>query len=249
MGTTSNATKVLAALFIAAIPLFLITAGVTWAVNDLRLYSHGFDKYNIPAATGIEREGLIQVGRDLRAYFNSGQEPLEVRAEVFGQERRLFSAREVLHMRDVKRLVWGVYILGAIAAVYLLGVTAVGLMWKGGRFGPLLSRWVLWGGAATIGLIAVVGLTALVAFDQLFLAFHKVSFANDFWRLDASRDYLVIMFPDGFWFDATLFVAFVAIGGALLLSAAAGGYLLVRRHRIRREIGSVLPQQEKVLRV
>ena len=79
--------------------------------------------------------------------------------------------------------------------------------------------------------------------------FHKVSFANDLWRLDASRDYLVIMFPDGLWFDATLFVAFVAIGGALLLSAAAGGYLLVRRHRIRREKGSVLPQQEKGLRV
>ena len=42
-------------------------------------------------------------------------------------------------------------------------------------------------------------------------------------------DYLLIMFPLGFWFDATMRVATTAIGGALLLASSSGGYLLYRR--------------------
>ena len=101
----------------------------------------------------------------------------------------------------------------------------------------------------TIGLIAVVGLIAVAAFDQLFRAFHQVSFANDFWKLDSTRDYLVIMFPEGFWFDATLFVAFVSIGGALVLSAVSGGYLWARRRRVRQEVESILQEPEKAPQV
>ena len=66
----------------------------------------------------------------------------------------------------------------------------------------------------------------LIAFDQVFLAFHRVSFANDFWKLDPSRDYLVMMFPEGFWFDCTLSVIVLIIGGAVLLSVVGLGYLL-----------------------
>ena len=245
----SGATRGLPLLFILAMPVFLVTASVTWAVNDLRLYGHGFDTYDIPAATDIEREGLMQAARDIRAYFNSTQEPLDVRARVFGQEQALFGAREVAHMRDVKRLIWGVYIVGAVTGVYLVGATLAGFLWKGARFAPQLSRWVLWGGGLTVGLIAAIGLTTLVAFDQLFLVFHQLSFANDFWKLDPARDYLVIMFPDGFWFNATLFVALASIGMALALSAVSVGYLLARRRRALRGEGPILPGPEKAAQV
>ncbi len=234
--------RILTGLFIAAIPIFLITASVTWAVNDLRLYTYGFDKYDIPAATGIEREGLIEAGRDIRAYFNSRQEPLEVRARVFGQDRRIFGAREVLHMRDVKRLIWAVYTLGALAGLCLLAMAIGGFLRMGRQFVPVLSRWTLWGCAATVGFIVLFGILSLAAFDQLFLLFHKVSFANDFWQLDPYRDYLLIMFPQGFWFDATLYTALLAIGGAGVLATVAGGYLLTRRPSIRKRLGTLLPR-------
>jgi integral membrane protein (TIGR01906 family) len=223
--------KGLSLVFILMVPVFLVTASVTWAVNDLRLYSHGFEKYEISGATGIEQDDLMMVAGELRAYFNSAQEPLEVRAPVFGQERTLFSAKEVAHMEDVKDLVWEVYIAGAAAGTYLLVVTLGGFLRRGLAFATTLSRWTLWGGGLTIGLIGAFGLTALVAFEWLFQVFHQVSFANDFWKLDPATDYLVIMFPEGFWLDATLFVALVSLGGALLLSAVSGGYLLARRRR------------------
>ena len=154
--------RVLVVLFIIAIPLLLVTVSVTWAVNDLRLYRHGFDKYHISGVTGIEEDGLMAVARQIKGYFNSTREPLEIRAEIFGEERELFNEREVLHMRDVKRLIWGVYGVEAAAAVYILGFVGVGFFARRRLFAPALSRHTLWGSGLTLGLIVLVGLIALV---------------------------------------------------------------------------------------
>ena len=75
-------------------------------------------------------------------------------------------------------------------------------------------------------LLIVFGLVALVGFDSVFLKFHQLSFANDFWRLDPRTDYLVRIFPQDFWFDATLWVAVRAIFGALILTVAGGAFLV-----------------------
>jgi integral membrane protein (TIGR01906 family) len=71
----------------------------------------------------------------------------------------------------------------------------------------------------TIGLVLAVGLLSLVGFDQLFLAFHLVSFSNDLWQLDPSRDYLIAMFPEGFFLDATLWIVASTVAEAALLAA------------------------------
>ena len=74
-----------------------------------------------------------------------------------------------------------------------------------------------------MGLVVVVGLGSLIGFDRLFLAFHVVSFSNDLWQLDPRTDYLIAMFPEGFFLDATLWIvgstvleAMVVLGLSLL---------------------------------
>ncbi len=76
-----------------------------------------------------------------------------------------------------------------------------------------------------------LGLGALFAFDQLFLQFHLLSFANDFWLLDPTRDYLIMLFPQGFWYDATLFGALATAGMAIIFGGVGGGYLILTRGR------------------
>ena len=218
-----------AVLFAAAVPVFLITGCLTWAFNNIGLYEGGFEKYRISQASGIAPEDLRQVALDLRGYFNSGEEPLRVRARVFGLERDLFNAKEVHHMRDVKRLLWGVYAAFGVSAACLAGTMAAGFAMHRRDYPPALARWMLWGGGLTVGLLAAFGLLSVVAFDALFLLFHQISFANDFWRLDPRTDYLVLLFPQGFWFDATMWAALRALGGGALLAVAGGGYLAWRR--------------------
>ena len=51
-----------------------------------------------------------------------------------------------------------------------------------------------------------------------FLMFHLISFSNDLWQLDPSRHYLIAMFPQNFFFDATVAIAIATIFEALLLT-------------------------------
>ncbi len=220
-----------AALFIAAVPVFLVTGSITWAFNNIGLYESGFEKYRIAWVSGITPEDLRQVALDLRAYFNSGDEPLRVRTRIYGAERELFNAKEVHHMRDVKRLLWGVYGAFAAAAGCLLALTAAGFALQRRAHLPALARRTLWGGGLTVALLIAFGLAATVGFDALFLLFHRVSFANDFWQLDPRTDYLVLLFPQGFWFDATMWAALRALAGGALLAATGGGCLAWRRWR------------------
>ena len=53
----------------------------------------------------------------------------------------------------------------------------------------------------------------------MFLLFHEISFTNAFWQLNPSRDALIAMFPQGFFFDATiLIVGSIVVQAALLVA-------------------------------
>jgi integral membrane protein (TIGR01906 family) len=233
------------ALFIVAVPLFLVTASVAWAFNSAGVYERGFEKYRVSSFSGITRADLARVAADIRHYFNSGEEPLAVRTRIFGEERDLFNSREATHMRDVKRLIWGVYIIAALSTVYLLAVAGLGLARYRRRFAETLALRGLWGGGVTLALILVVGLFALVGFDRLFLTFHQISFSNDLWQLDPRTDYLVVLFPQNFWFDATMWVAARAVAGALAVTVFSGGYLLYLRRTAQTGVPAPLGEMGK----
>ena len=233
------------ALFIVAVPLFLVTASVAWAFNSAGVYERGFEKYRVSSFSGITRADLARVAADIRHYFNSGEEPLAVRTRIFGEERDLFNSREATHMRDVKRLIWGVYIIAALSTVYLLAVAGLGLARYRRRFAETLALRGLWGGGVTLALILVVGLFALVGFDRLFLTFHQISFSNDLWQLDPRTDFLVVLFPQNFWFDATMWVAARAVAGALAVTVFSGGYLLYLRRTAQTGVPAPLGEMGK----
>ncbi len=214
-------------VFVAFVPLLLISTNARVVINFPGLYSYGFDRYDIPRRTGIERAELIDAGRQLRTYFNDDMELLDVRVFVGGIRRSIYGEREVLHMRDVKGLVRGVYAVQYIAAAYMAVFLAV-CAWLMRREAIRLAvRLLSYGGLATLGLAALVGLGSLVGFDRLFLAFHLVSFSNDLWQLDPRRHMLLAMFPQGFFFDATMLIALLTVVEAGLLAFA--GWLQRRR--------------------
>ncbi len=230
----SGVKRTSAVLFVAAVPLLFIAVSVTWAVNDLGLYEYGFDKYNVPSVTGIEKDDLMAAAREIRSYFNSSAEPLAVTTRVFGEERSLFNRREMVHMADVKKLIRGVYWVGGGSAVFILGFIAAGFHLRRRVFWQTLARLALFGSGVTVGLTLLVGITSLVSFDFLFTQFHQLSFSNDFWKLDPRRDFLVMMFPAGFWFDAAMLVAGLAVGQAAIVAGAVGGAAAFKRWQSRK---------------
>ena len=63
----------------------------------------------------------------------------------------------------------------------------------------------------------ILSILCLLAFQKLFLIFHQISFANDLWILDPSKDYLIIMFPQNFFLEATLFIGVLILIECLIL--------------------------------
>ncbi len=209
-----------AALFVALVPVLLITSSVRFVINLPTLYSYGFDRYDIPEYTRIERADLIAAGAQIRDYFNNDEQDLIIRTFVGGVlVESLYNAREIHHMRDVKALVRGVYLVQMLALLYIAAYIAVGFWLRRSDFWETLGRDVSRGGKLTLALVVIVGLLALVGFNRLFLLFHLISFSNDFWMLDPRRDYLIAMFPQGFFFDATMLIAFCTIAAAAVLVA------------------------------
>ena len=237
------ASRILAAAQILSIPavlLFLVAGSVAWAVNDAGLYRNGFQRYNTAMRSGITDADLIVIGAELRRYFNTGAEPLAVRAPIYGIERDVFNAREIAHMYDVKRLVRGTYWVAVGSAVWILATLAGGFALRRREYVGTAARLAVWGGGVTLAAVIGVGLAAVVAFEQMFLLFHQLSFANDLWILDPRTDYLLILFPGPFWFDATMRVALTAILGAVLLLSAGCAILGYRRWQSNRPPGAEL---------
>ncbi len=209
-------------IFIGLVPVFLITANVRLVINLPALYSYGYDRYEdeITRYMNIERDDYIDGGRQIRDYFNNDAEELDVRVVVGGILRSIYSEREVLHMSDVKDLVRGVYRLGELSALYLFAFAVAGMFFEPWRRSLRRTAWhMAMGGAVTLGLVVLVGLGALAGFERLFLAFHEVSFSNDLWQLNPRTDYLIAMFPEGFFFDATILIAMLIIVQSTVLVA------------------------------
>jgi integral membrane protein (TIGR01906 family) len=234
-GESALVQRALLALLVVAVPLFLVTLAVVWAVNDLRLYRYEFRLQKVSGETGISESQLMSAVVQIRGYFNSRKEPLDVRIELSDQTRSLFNEREAQHMRDVKRLVWGVYLTCWVAFAYLLGWLVAGLVSKRRLLLRKGAVQVLWGCGLTVVPIVGIGLAAWVAFDAVFVLFHRISFANDLWQLDPTTDYLIRIFPERFWSDATFFVGLAAIAMAAVLAMAVAAWLWVTRRRAQEE--------------
>jgi integral membrane protein (TIGR01906 family) len=202
-------------LFIICLPILLLTASVSVAANGLWLYKYGFEKYDISQVTGLAPAELDKAARGLIHYFNSSDEYIILTVLKDGKPFTLFNDREVAHLKDVKALFWLAYkaLLGSL--VYALLFAGLSLFWWRDR--KLLGGGLFYGGCLTLVLMLVLGLVIAFDFDGFFLQFHLLSFANDFWILNPATDYLIMLFPQGFWYDATLFCALGTAAGALVL--------------------------------
>ena len=229
------------AAFIMAVTVFLLTTNVRVAFDSLALYRFGFEQYNVTTTTGLSMDQLMDVATEIRDYFSSSDELLDVQVDLAGEVRPLFNEREILHMRDVKGLVRGIYALQALSGAYMLGYAAAVLVtgrWRGARE---VARRLALGCISAVALLAVGGLASLVGFDQLFYRFHVISFTSGTWTFDPRYNYLTRLFTEGFFMQAALLVAAAVILEALAVAAAclaAMRWLSRREAAMVREAGS-----------
>ena len=127
----------------------------------------------------------------------------------------VLNERERAHMADVRTVFRGLWVL-AIASVVVLLIASRRrdrtATWRAVRGGAL---------GLTVGVV-ILGAIALVAFDQLFEAFHEVFFPPGSFLFDPRTDRLVQLFPFQFWQETAIVVGIVIIAIALGVAWFAG---------------------------
>jgi len=213
-------------LFMVCLSILLVTATISFEFNSLWLYKDGFQKYNISQTTGLAEVELEKAASGLISYFNSDKEYISLTVIKDGRPFELFNQREVAHLKDVKGLIRLNYRLLLGTAIYVGAYAGICLWWRRKRYWRRLAWGVVGGSSIALGMMLALGIGSTVLdFGQLFTQFHLFAFTNELWMLDPTRDYLIMLFPEGFWYDAAMLFAKITIGVAVTLGGVAGGYL------------------------
>jgi integral membrane protein (TIGR01906 family) len=176
----------------------------------------------------------LQVRHDVAGSFDTSQAEIErvtsaylvdiyldgdFDASLDGEEP-LLDDDERSHMSDVSglvRLLAGVAVVGLV----VVGVTAAWLRREPRRQGRIMLI-----AAGTIGGVAILlaGIFA-VAFEPAFLFFHELFFPPGTYLFPTGSD-MIVLFPQGFWFDAALLA-----GATIVLVALVVTFIGFRRWR------------------
>jgi integral membrane protein (TIGR01906 family) len=133
----------------------------------------------------------------------------------------LLTDAERSHMRDVSSFVRLLATITLTAAFVMIACLLV-LRREPGRIGALLLS-----AASAVGVAAlIVGVIFAVAFDQAFLAFHELFFPQGNFLFGPESN-LLRLFPEQFWFDASLLAGTSIVLSALVVAIL--GWRLLRR--------------------
>jgi integral membrane protein (TIGR01906 family) len=123
--------------------------------------------------------------------------------------------RERGHMRDVRTVFSGLFLLAVASGVVLVLASRRAdraATWRAVRRGAI--------GLAVA--IVALGAVALIAFDALFEAFHAVLFPAGSYDFDPATERLVQLFPFQFWQETAIVVGVVIVACCAVVAAIAG---------------------------
>lgn len=132
----------------------------------------------------------------------------------------LFDPNESSHLVDVRN------IFSWLRPIFLIGLAIA--IWIAYGLRDVAVRRLLRDGALIAGaVVGVIGIAAAVAFDPLFLLFHRIFFPQGNF-LFAPDSNLLVLYPDRYWYGVTLRIgltfvvamAVIAIGAAATLRRA-----------------------------
>ncbi len=225
---TDSLTRFLRILISLLVPLILIL-GIIRLIPTETYLSIEYGKTNFPT----DPFGFDPTMRFSHAIANLNyvreDQPIDALAEQKHEGAPLYNSRELKHMQDVEN-------------VYL----AMGRIWHSAILFLLVALLVFWmrqdslssvfsaikiGGLLTAGLIAAIGLLAVLAWQSWFVVFHEVFFAAGSWTFNAA-DTLIRLFPEQFWFDTALNVSLASLAAGLILFLSSSGmeWFLQRNH-------------------
>ena len=198
-------------VFALLMPIFLITINVGYVTDSDWLYTFNWWRNGIPDRTGLPISELDSAADQIKDYFRNDADRLDVTVDTSRGVVDLFVEREILHMIDVKELIRLVAAVSIWTGVALALCAALGLLMRRKELFASMSSWLRWCALIWGIIVGIIMIAALIDFTWVFTQFHLLSFANDLWQLDPFRHHLLLLFPERFFLEATLFIAVLTV--------------------------------------
>jgi len=167
---------------------------------NINYFENKFEENNTEKVTGIEKEKLIEISKEIIKYLKGERDNLILR--IADSKESVFGDREIEHMKDVRNLFDKGFIIRNI--LFLTAITSF-LILKF-YYKENLSEILFIGGIIFSFLLFLIGLIIVFNFNKAFVVFHQVLFNNDLWILNPNEDVLIQMLPSNFFSDLGILI-------------------------------------------
>lgn len=212
-GGTSLGGDILRAIFIA---LFIITLAVVFVLYFRPLYYLDISFYHLDTVSGKSADVIRRNYDSLCNYlFFWNRNALVLPDFVMSEHGRI-------HFADCKRIFDVVQIMCLITG----GITLIGALHR-----KHSARCLRIAGILTIAIPAVLGALAIFQWETLFVSFHSILFRNNYWLFDPVTDPIILVLPDGFFFQCAVVILIIVLIGGIFCMVRAHKKSRVRRRR------------------
>lgn len=207
-------TQTLRLLFTLSVPVLLILLNVRLMMTPAFLQFE-YHRPGFPADFyGFSREDRLHYAPFALSYLFNDADIDYLGDLEFPEGGALFNARELHHMRDVKIVTSYVF---AFAIFWGLITVSIGHYL---RHRSLLRQAVASGAILTIGILITIVIVAVLNWEFFFTGFHSIFFEEGTWYFQYS-DTLIRLFPEQFWFDASLLIGGLTVVESVVLLAVS----------------------------
>lgn len=224
-------TYVVLFLLIINVSFFLYLVSFRIIAFDKDIYKSEFQKYNIYdkfPGTDIDR-----INSDLLDYFMHEEKDVPIGTDFFND-------KEKAHLIDVKflmRVVLFSFYSGFLAILVKLILLILLVKYQKEDLFNYAAFMAAVSGALAIIPTLAAGIIMKIGFGRFFTIFHQLAFDNNLWMLDPATDNLIVMYPQGFFYDMAMKIVWATmIQAVILLVGGIAAYKIRKRFKNKRDI-------------
>jgi len=195
--------KVLVVLLGILFPVIIFISGIEAAVFDKAFYMNQMEKNQVTENTGIYPPDMELVVDEIISYLKGDRQDFDIKARLAPENAKnvvdqvsIFNEKEITHMDDVRDLL--LFFLGLRNAAVILALVAFLILLKYNN--KAIIKALFYGSATFLVILLVIGASFVFNFNDTFILFHQLFFANDLWIMDPSTDRLIWIVPEPFFF-------------------------------------------------
>ena len=204
-------------LFQTTLFIALLFSHALLIVNLDLFYEFEFQKNNTSYKTGITKTDLEKIVDNTQDFFNEkSNEKIDMTTYINGVEKKLFNEKEIMHMLDVKILLNNIKLISVLMWSAIIICIVIYFRLNNHNRTKLLKSAAKSYLKFSFSITAFILIAILIGFRWIFYLFHIISFDNDLWILDPRKDYLIKIFKEIFFMDATIIIGIFTLSSSII---------------------------------